>query len=507
MQRLDTNIGQRLILLRQVHESAFNKPNENFTLSIQELDEYKNKLNQHVVSVLRSVQSNPAAAASHLPPGQPQQLNAANLQQQQALLNAARAASAQKNQTSGSSRAPAAPTASHPPFAFGSQSPQGVPQYNAGKNELTQEQLKLPQAKKRKPNQAPSAASTPAQTMNTPVTKSSPIAKVESPEIQRIPAVPNMMKCNVLDCETEKKGFVTKEELEKHRTEVHEPKEPAIKDPLDAAAYAIESLRIALNLDENGRSKPVATLKDDKAPPKEDKGSFQAPAMKASASSQSQTVKQEVATPMSRNQTQMGPSPSSNLLRTPQATTTGKTPASDVKPTAKATGTKGPAAKFGSVTEPDPWANSHVKPEWFKEVFSDVADLNRAVPDEFIADWLERNPFTPPTSSSSGALDKDSPHKSDISANDNLNINVMAGVDDWLPSEWFDDGLRGDMEALDVGDLMEMDWDTAFVKHEEETLGKGKRRRDPMDPSDEWLKAWAPEKCEENKKRDAERKR
>ncbi len=85
MQRLDTNIGQRLILLRQVHESAFNKPNENFTLSIQELDEYKNKLNQHVVSVLRSVQSNPAAAASHLPPGQPQQLNAANLQQQQAV--------------------------------------------------------------------------------------------------------------------------------------------------------------------------------------------------------------------------------------------------------------------------------------------------------------------------------------------------------------------------------------------------------------------------------------
>ena len=490
------------MLLRQVQDAGFTNPVDNFTMTIQEVEEYKTKFHSYFAYMLRCYQPQvtsapPTAQASS---GQPQQLNAANLQQQQETLNAARVASAQKNQTNSGSRAPAAPTATHPPFSIGSQSPQGVRQLYDRKNELTQEQLKLPQAKKRKPNQ--SASIPPVHPMNTQANKSSPAAKIESPEAPRAPLVPNMLKCSVLDCESGKGGFLTKDDLERHRREVHEPKEPAIKDPLDAAAYAIESLRIALNLDENGKSKTVAPPID------EDKGSLQAPAMKTSASSQSQNIKQEAATPMSRIPTQTGPSPSSNLLRTPQAAVAVRTPASDSKPAVKDGRSKEVATSPSIVMGSDPWASSKVKPQWFKEVFSDVASLNRTVPDDFITSWLERNPFTPPTTPSSGANDKDSPHKSDISANDNLNINVMADDEDWMLSEW-DDHLQGGMEALDVGDLMDINWDLPEDKSEEKdhTTGKGKRRRDPRDPSDEWMKAWAPERYEENKRQDAQRKR
>ncbi|KAL6713276.1 hypothetical protein ACLMJK_008741 [Lecanora helva] len=509
-------LRMREILLRQVRNGNFENPVNDFTMTIPELDEYKGKLYSYLVFILRAFQPQLATAAAaatrEATSSQPQQLSAKNLQQHQETFNAARLASAQqKTQGNNTGRAPAAPTATHPPFPFGSQSPQGVPQiYAATKNELTQDQLKLPQAKKRKPNQIPSAVSTPVQATSTPVAKASPAAKMDSPEAQRAPVVPNMMKCPVPDCESGKMGFATKEELEKHRLEVHEPKEPAIKDPFDAAAYAIESLRLALNLDENGKSRPAVPSKDDQQLSKEDRP-LQAPAMKASASSQSHKVKQEVATPMSRNPTQTGPSPASNLLRTPQATAAPKTPASDAKSTSKDAGSKGSTEKSAQESAADPWANSHVQPKWFKEVFSDAATLNRPVSDEFIAGWLERNPFTPPTSPSSGAIDKDSPFKSDISANDNLTIDLVAEDDNWLPWQWFEEQkLQGDMEALDVGGMTPMDWAMELDQsvNEEETLGKGKRRRDPMEPSDEWLKAWAPDKYEEKvKQRDVQRKR
>ena len=477
-------------------QSGDTNPVDNFTMSLEELNTIQSKLHeyfQHLMSVKvpRTGQNPPQ-----------QQLSAANLQSQQEMLSKARVADLHKSHSNNNNRPPVAPTTSHPPFSFGGQSPQGVPQiYGPTKNELTQEKLVLPATKKRKPNNNVASPSVSAQAP-TPAApnKSSPSGKNEPADAQRMPAVPPMVKCPVANCETGTVGFSTKADLEKHIVETHEPKEPVIKDPLDAAAYAIESMRIALNLDQNGRSKPP---QEQKAEP------MQAQAMKASLSAQGQSsVKQDATTPMSRNPTQTGPSPSSNLLKTPQAAANIKTPASDAKSTGKEskaiTPTKTPAA-----VAPDPWANSHVKPEWFKEVFSEVANLNRPAADDIIIDWLERNPFTPSTSPSSGVPSKDSPHKSDISANDSLNINVNG--DDWLPPEWFDDGLPSDMAALDVGDFEDMDWEATFGKleeDEEEVLGNGKRRRerDPLDPSDEWLKAWAPEKWEEVKKKDAGRK-
>ena len=469
-------------------------------MSLDELETIQTKLHQYFQFMMSAkVPTSVPVQPTQNPPDQ--QLSAANLQSHQEALNKARAATLQKSHPKDSNRVPAAPTTSQPPFSFGGQSPQGVPQkYGPTKNELT---LVLPVTKKRKGNNNITSPSTPAQAP-TPAAanKLSPFGKTESPDAQRTPAVPPMIKCPMAHCETGIAGFLTKAELEKHIADMHEPKEPVIENPLDAAAYAIESMRLALNLDENGKSKPLQ---------KQNAEPMQAQAMKASLSAQGQSsVKQEAATPMSRNPTQTGPSPSSNLLKTPQATANIKTPASDAKSTGKDIKAITPA-KSPAAAAPDPWANSHVKPEWFKQVFSEVADLNRPVSNDLIVDWLERNPFTPSTSPSSGVPSKDSPHKSDISTNDTLNINVNG--DDWLPPEWFDDGLPSDMAALDVGDFMDMDWDATFEKPEveEEVLGKGKgkrrRERDPLEPSDEWLKAWAPDKWEEGKKKDAGRKR
>lgn len=479
------------------NQSGDTNPVDNFTMSLEELNTIQAKLHEY----FQYLMSAKIPKTGQNPPQQ-QQLSAANLQSQQEMLSKARVADLHKNHSTNSNRPPAAPTTSQPPFSFGGQSPQGVPQfYGPTKNELTQEKLQLPVTKKRRNN---NNAASPSMSAQVPApaaaNKSSLFGKTDSAETQRTPAVPPMVKCHVANCETGTAGFSTKADLEKHIAETHEPKEPVIKDPLDAAAYAIESMRIALNLDENGRSKP---LQEQKAEP------MQAQAMKASLSAQGQSsVKQEATTPMSRNPTQTGPSPSSNLLKTPQAAANIKTPASDAKSTGKEIKATAPTKPPG-VVAPDPWANSHVKPEWFKEVFSEVADLNRPVADDVIIDWLERNPFTPSTSPSSGAPSKDSPHKSDISANDTLNINVSG--DDWLPPEWFDDGLPSDMAALDVADFTDMDWEATFEKlgeEEEEVLANGKRRRerDPLDPSDEWLKAWAPDKWEDVKKKDAGRK-
>lgn len=469
-------------------------PVDNFTMSLDELEATNTKLHQYFSMMMFTKVPNTAPQ---------QQLSAANLQSQQEALNKARAANLQKSHANNnnSNRPPAAPTTSHAPFSIGGQSPQGIPQYTPTKNELTQEKLVLPLTKKRKPNNVASP-STPAQAP-TPAAanKLSPFAKIESPDTQRPPAATPIIKCPMANCETSTAGFSTKADLEKHIADAHELKEPVIKDPLDAAAYAIESMRLALNLDQNGRPKP---LQEQNSEP------LQAHAMKASLSAQGQnSVKQEAATPMSRNPTQTGPSPSSNLLKTPQAAANIKTPASDAKSTGKDIKAVS-VAKSPAVAAPDPWANSYVKPEWFKQVFSEVADLNRPVSNDLINDWLERNPFTPSTSPSSGVPSKDSPHKSDISVNDTLNINVKS--DDWLPPEWFDDGLPSDMAALDVADFMDMDWEATFGKPEDEdedevtANGKRRRERDPLEPSDEWLKAWAPDKWEEATEADEGRK-
>ena len=467
-------------------------PVDNFTMTLKELDQSEAKMHEYIALMMKKV----GGQAQSM---RPQQLNAANLQQQQEALNLQRARSVQKSHADNSNRAPAAPTTSHAPFAFGAQSPQGIPVY--AKNELTQEKLVLPEKKKRRYNAASPA--TPAQTQTVPTVKSSPGPKAESPDAQRTPAAPQVIKCPVPDCQSGAAGFVSREDLEKHTFEAHDPTHN-IKDPLDAARYAIESLQIALNVDENGKPKPVAQE------PKSENVTLQAAPMKTTVSSQG--FKQEAGTPMSRNPTQTGPSPASNLLKTPQTAATAKTPVSEAKTVGKdavAVATSAPAeTKVPPTAAPDPWANSHVKPEWFKEVFGGVANLNRQVPMDIVKEWFERNPLTPPTSPSSGSAEKDSPHKSDVSANDELGIKLVATEDqDWVMADWFDESLHDDLANLEIPDIMDMDWETAFGKvDDEENGGKGKKR-DANETSDEWLRAWAPDKLEKSKRKGLGEKR
>ena len=455
-------------------------------------------------------QSQPRSQSKHAANG-PQKLTEESLQQQQEALQKSRTANLQKNQNH--QKPPAAPTTSTPPFPFGHQSPDGVPYFFNPEPPLPQEKLVLPVPKKKKLNPV-SAATTPGQVVQTPGPKSSPPSKVESPKAQRNSA-PSKLKCTLADCKT-KTSFITQAELDKHIAETHPPKEEEITDPL---AYCLESFRMVLNLDESGKSKPAelpASTND-----------AQASAMKKSASMQSQNIKQEVSTPMSRNPTQTGPSPSASLLKTPQASSNVRTPASETK---SMTGNQNTVKINLSKPSPsiplsdDGWINAKVPKHWFSTVFSDVADLNRTVSSDFLVEWLNRNPFnltniTDPSSSTSRAADKPSPHASDISATDNLNINLTATDenDDWIPVDWLDDSFSGNGgDGAGVGGaelansildpVLEMDWEAAFGSEEqdEENIASGKafKRLDEGDiVSEEFLKMYAPLELAERTKR------
>lgn len=398
----------------------------------------------------KQIQQSQAAKTPSQAIPQTQQLSAANLQQQQEAFTRTRTATL--NKTQATNKPPAAPTTSHVPFPFGSQSPQGVPQiYVPKKNELTQDKLQLPVSKRQKKNLARGTGASPTTAASPP--------KSESPKAQRIAPQP-AIKCNVPDCKHP--AFASKDLLHKHTKDVHEVKDEHITDPLD---YVLGGLRMALNLDENGHSKLIET----KAVPE----TLASPAMKVSASSQAaKGIKQEVATPASK--TLAG-------LKTPQTKTSTPTP-----------GKESAHADQQRITR-NPWATTNIPQQWFSEIFPDVADPNRTLSGDFLATWLEAQPHPDVSSSDDSPLstDQNSPHKSDISATDNLDIKIL-GEDGFLSENWFD--VTGDLEALDVASMVNMEWDPTFAAETAANLGK---KADAGAPSDEWLKVFAPEKYSE----------
>ena len=498
-------------------------------MSPEELEAAHTRLQRYFVFVMTKLappKSNANAGAQKQQQGQPstqvsppsqekvQQLNAANLNAQQNALQAQRAAAhhMQKNLSHQSNRAPPAPTTDKPPqFPFTPQSPHGVPQAY-GEQTLTQAQLMLPQNKRRKSNNhVASAASTPAPAHGTPVTKSSPLAtKVTSPEAKRTQLPRVTFKCSSSTCQTGQNGFSTQAELDQHNSDVHEPKEPIIEDPAD---FALASVREALGLDENGKA--VA--------PKE---TLEAPRMKVSTSAQSYTVvKQEISTPMARAATQNGPSPTSNLLKTPQASSGIKTPASDSKlitKDGKGKDTKVPSFDTKDATPPpfDPWVNSSISPETILSSWSSLADM-QSVP-SFTKIQMGLTPSS--TDSSNGNKSKDnSPRPSDISESDAVKINLEGlplneeTVNDdtsWLPHEWLDNSMYDNFEELGFGQdssIGAMDWDmfgdadTIMVDVEPEMKGRQGGTEDQLEPG-EWLKVYAPQKVEEKKKAEVAKK-
>ena len=522
---------------------------DRFTIAPSELDHVIIKLKDLILFVMKqkSLQGGAAGATGarappnqqptaaqtgqHLPTtaasAQPTKLTMESLQKQQDEIQRLRATSLQKVQNTGASKTPSAPTTSQPPpgaLGFGHQSPHGEATYF--NTTLTRDKLQLPPGKKRKQNNQASPAGTPGQSAPTPGAQSSPPAKIESPKMPRA-APPARLRCTVEGCATQA-TFADPKDLEKHVAEAHPPKEEEIIDPL---AYCLESLRVVLNLDPNGKSKAADTSAANNG----------APPMKKSASMQSQTAgikPQPASTPMSRNATGTGPSPpnnsnNNNLLRTPQASSNVKTPSSDInKPsTSKATPTSNnklsttAATPSSDAAVPDPWATAKVPKSWFSSVFSDVADLNHPVSSDFLVDWLERNPFNTAadpgtTDSSDASVNKTSPHSSDISAEGELNINLtaaggtdgnggQAGSDDeWIPSDWLDLGAEGALEGGLLDPVLEMDWETTFGNEGEvgngEAAGKkGVNEEDVV--SDEFLKIYKPEELLEREKRGGRR--
>ena len=443
-------------------------PAEHFTITVEELKMIGSKLSQSFQQVLsakasqgnsaQSIDANQQVTQAAIAHGHA--LNAANLEQQQLALKA----SVQRERKQ-ENRAPAAPTSAQPPFSFGAQSPHGVPQY-PGPNDLTQEKLKFPPAKRRKNNQSVSAESTPAQTYNTPISTSSPqLVRVTPPDAQRQQPVAFTIKCHNSDCDGTESVFTSQVDLERHVAYNHPLKEAQPENPLQ---WCFDSIRFGLGLEENGRPKELdgGTATDQTA--------VEAPKMKASASSQSQRFIKQEATAMSRNGTQNGPSPARNALTTPQAAHGVKTPASESKvgvKDKKALETKSSLAPTTMPLTPpqDPWATSSVSSASIIDCFSTLNDL-QTMP------WSQmQHMLTPQSTMSSNKSEKNSPRASDVSENDALDIELNAN--NWIPADWFPDPNFGGLETLTFDDdLMKMDFDTAFGKEDGVFMGNEEGR-------------------------------
>lgn len=417
-------------------------------------------------------------------------LNAANLKQHENAQQAARQAVVQKSHAS--NRAPAAPTSPQPPFTLGGQPPQGLPNYLDRPNALTRDKLNLPLAKRRKPMPGPATISTPD--LGTASSKSPPLLKHEPKEVQ--PGTPPsiVIKCTVPHCEASPKGFATQEDLDKHTSEVHRPKELPIGEPLP---WALEQMRESLGLDEQGKSKPL------KQELRTEKEGSQAPNMKKSASTQGQSaIKQESATPMTRVPTQPGRSPTSTPLKTPQAAANTKTPTSEAKfgrieskSTESKPSTTGTAKSSGTL--PDPWAGSRVPSAVITEAWSGLADL------QSLGSWSTvQHTLTPPSTLSSGRSEKNSPRVSDISENDAVKINLTVDDDGiFVPWDLSYQDLDHGMEALDVRYLGQdwegMDWEATFGAEgtANNAAGGGEDGNLALDmpPSADWFTIYTPD--------------
>lgn len=418
------------------------------------------------------------------PPDAAPSLSAANLKEHQKAMQVQRQASVQKsNAAHGGNRAPAAPTSPQPPFHFGS--PDGVPSKYANRtDELTQERLRIPPKKKRR---GPSTTSIPAQPQPSDSSKSPQLIKT-TPALTHKLLDEALFKCDAQEC-TGLDRFVSQADLDKHTADIHDPKEPVIEDPLQ---WTLEQMRSGLGLEENGIAKlPITDFKAEQH-------ISEAPRMKNSPSAQRPAAgKQESATPMTRVPTQTGPSPGSNVLKTPQPSANLKTPGSDTKSAAKDVKAVEPKTSHSPLqnqvsTSPDPWATSLISSAAISGAFSGLPVPNSS------GTWNTiQHAMTPSSSLSSGMSDKTSPRVSDISENDAVKISLDTDPLDYFDWLTFESAASDDNpNDLDYEIVDDMDWDgPGFDESLEEVENEGPRegRVEDMGPSREWLKTFAPE--------------
>jgi hypothetical protein len=280
------------------------------------------------------------------------QLSTANLQQNNQAYQEARNSNPQgpkpMHQAPRGSQPPAAPTTEKAPqFPMGA-SPQGVPiAFNSARPPLTQEGLKLPTSKKRKPT----LPGTDSPAKATPGSSGSPqTSKAASPEMKKQQQseqksskgadIKGTVRCPQPGCEG--RAFRTIPELNKHTDEMHAPvpqaptqlpsPSPVIGDPLQ---WLQESMIIGLGLNADG-SLPVNPADEAKIP-------------KAGATPSTATM--AASTPVNRAQGGTGKAGSPAMLKTPQISNI-KTPNSTGKG-ASVSGAK------GVKQEAAPTPNSH----------------------------------------------------------------------------------------------------------------------------------------------------
>ncbi len=217
---------------------------------------------------------------------------------------------------------------------------------------MKQEDLRL-DPKRRKKNPPGTVASIPATNQSTSLPVSSPQqVKAKKPEV--LP-----FKCAVADCDYHTKGFSTKNEMDMHTKDTHQPKEEKIADP---RAFFLEQARQGLGLDDNGLSKkrPMGqpTQAGLKAPP------MQKSLSKASTPANIKTEsKPSTPAAMARGSSQSGikaGSPSPNLLRTQQL-------GND-----KTTGVKEDSIGKSAVAETSLWDESPITLSHLQETFGDI---------------------------------------------------------------------------------------------------------------------------------------
>ncbi|KAK2765523.1 hypothetical protein FQN54_008377 [Arachnomyces sp. PD_36] len=461
---------------------------DQFTVTPDALNSIVNYLKKYFSTMISRVQGsrqNQTAAAAPKPQGnqpgaKPETtqtsipLNASNLQQLQQQEEAKQRAKRIQDQG-----VPAAPTSLQPPFPIGAASPQGVPQAY-GPTDLTQAKLKIPPTKKRKQNNSTPISAQKEQAPPKPTPTPQP-AKQAVPDPKKTPSSSGgPFRCENAECLHRTEGFYSQVALDKHIEDSHKVEE----EPTNALEYAIESYRIGLGFDKSGSGDKSGVQESKKQVPT-------APEMQRVVSKASATpkVKAEGTTPvtagsvMGRRASQLGgktSSPASNLLRTPQPSTFKGPGSVSAKPTPTKDGKKDAAKSTGGVgspegvAAPDLWADCPITFDAIRDAFSclgepglpglfaDPADELPQPSDPF----LQMQAKDTPESTDTG-VNTQTPKDSDISKDDDLDINIGGNDDKWIPMDWVD--LTGDLEGglLMQDPFDEMDWDTIDLKEVE----------------------------------------
>ncbi|KAI4688746.1 uncharacterized protein J4E84_004676 [Alternaria hordeiaustralica] len=424
------------------------------TLTIEEFKNHMGATLKFVNKIMEKVKQQTAGqqqqpqlqGGSNAPPAQ---LNAANLKIVE-----------QQNR---SQKPPSAPTTDRPPFAIGADSGHGAAHYFEGARPVTN--LVLPEKKRAKLEG--SQSSTPGARASPRIgsgTGNSPELRRQPPPEKQMPQRPTF-RCNDASCEFSVRGFDTQGELEAH-SQIH----VKVENPMQ---FALDSMADYLDIDQKTGEAKVdqnAAKRASKPAPAAPRATRQAvkPEQTPGASNNAATPvgQQPATTAMARVPTQTGvkDSPSSNLLKTPQAMTKVATPGSGArgKPTPASIPKSVPKEQQATAPEPvvqdeeqtpqQPMLPMSLLDYSYEDTFA-ALDANGPftvfdLKDEDNTWALRSRPASPSATPESSNKDTPSTRQSDISENDNLVINIDLKDAD-MPDAWHIT-MAGDVLPMDM---------------------------------------------------------